>query len=230
MIFRFLILPIPYIRRCIACDICPTHVGPDDEYRCIIKHSRDLFQNHHQSLIDADAIVVAGLSPKDPKGVQSVYQRFIERTRYLRRGDYVLGNIVTAPLIFEEIGSQENLALRTMTSMLRHNTVMYQPITAQLWKGDVINRQDVVAEFSRFLSTAVATTTGRYRTILDFETPNSIYNPVGYVLSVEKDEEDVVMKKRNLAVTTRYEKRKEEALSSLRLIGEEMSEYRAAKS
>ena len=44
---------------CLAFDICPTHLGPDDEYRCIIKNKKeiDATQSIHDLFINADLIV-----------------------------------------------------------------------------------------------------------------------------------------------------------------------------
>ena len=36
------------IFRCIACDLCPTHHAPAEEYACIIKNSDDFFVKNHK--------------------------------------------------------------------------------------------------------------------------------------------------------------------------------------
>ncbi|MGF7473839.1 hypothetical protein WFJ45_24230, partial [Salmonella enterica subsp. enterica serovar Minnesota] len=63
----------------------------------------DLFARRHTQLMGADAVVLAAYSPVDRGSVRSVYQRFMERTRYLRRDDYVYSNVLTAPLVFSEV-------------------------------------------------------------------------------------------------------------------------------
>ena len=45
-------------------------------------------------------------------GLQSQYQEFIERTRYLRRGDYVFSDMLCAPLVLEELGVCDNMQIR----------------------------------------------------------------------------------------------------------------------
>ena len=102
------------IIRCLACDICPTHIGHDEEYRCIIP--KDDLEADHDIIIKADAVVPVIYSSKDRVDVNSNYQRFMERTRYIRRGDYILSNRLVAPLIFEEVGFSENYAIRASTS------------------------------------------------------------------------------------------------------------------
>src|SRR6185437_13330967 len=70
--------------RCIACEVCPTHLGDTKEYRCIVTSADDFFVKHHVELIDADAILIAAYSPENRSAIRSVYQQFVERTRYLR--------------------------------------------------------------------------------------------------------------------------------------------------
>ena len=52
-------------------------------------------------LIDVDAVIPVTYCTTDRAGLQSQYQEFIERTRYLRRGDYVFSDILSAPLVLE---------------------------------------------------------------------------------------------------------------------------------
>ena len=46
-------------------------------------------KNEHIDLLNSDAILLAAYSPVTRIKTNSVYQRFMERTRYLRRDDYV---------------------------------------------------------------------------------------------------------------------------------------------
>ena len=89
------------IRPCIACDICPTHVGPDEEYRCIIIVATTKWCKVHNALLWPDIIVPTMYSPLNREGLDSVYQQFMERTRYLRRGDYVFTDRLVAPLVLD---------------------------------------------------------------------------------------------------------------------------------
>ena len=86
------------IKRCIACDICPTNVDLDEVYRCIIKSAGDDFSDLHPDLLHHDALVPVVASPRDRSRVVGNYQTFIERSRYLRRGDYVWSDMLVAPL------------------------------------------------------------------------------------------------------------------------------------
>jgi hypothetical protein len=53
----------------------------------------DFFVKHHSELLDADAILVGAYCPEDRSTVKSVYQQFIERTRYLRRDNYAFEDL-----------------------------------------------------------------------------------------------------------------------------------------
>ncbi|HEY4215972.1 MAG TPA: NAD(P)H-dependent oxidoreductase [Gemmatimonadaceae bacterium] len=167
------------VYRCIACDLCPTRSGPRDEYRCIVTADADLFQRRHHEIIDADAILVAAYSPIDRQNIRSVYQRFIERTRYLRRDDYVFSDLLTAPLVIEQMSSEQNLALRMLTSMVRHHTIMHRPLIGMEVDGNVANWNHLVQQGISFAEYALRLVAARPAVQTRAET----YNPVGYVIS-----------------------------------------------
>ena len=193
------------IFRCLACDICPTHIDLDEVYRCIIHSKSDDLDELHKALIDTDAIVPVAYSPIDRNELHTSYQRFLERTRYLRRGDYVLSDVVAAPLIIEELGSDENLNIRMMTSILRHHTILSQPIIAYQHKGEVLNHDDVIGRFQKFNALVRKATVGRLK-VYSEEINHLKYKPVGYVLSAVKDAEDEKMNNRQKMVEDRIEK------------------------
>ena len=116
------------ILPCIACDICPTHVDLDNIYRCIVTNKNDCFDELHNELFDFDAIIPVVYSPLNRSGMQTSYQTFLERTRYLRRGDYLWSNVVISPLIIEDIGAQDNYAMRCLTAFVRHHTIINKPL------------------------------------------------------------------------------------------------------
>ncbi len=198
------------ITRCIACDICPTEVGIDAEYRCIIKKKSDYFKNNHERLVGLDAIVPVGIAPRDRAGVRSKYQQFMERTRYLRRGDYLFTDLLTAPIVFEEVGANDALSIRMLTSTLRHHTVMSRPMMGYLWNGRLINRDELVEGWQAFLERARRLAAGRL--IAAAEHAASVqYNPVGYVLSAAKDKEEETLRKRKAMAADRAERASREA-------------------
>src|SRR5581483_9159766 len=53
------------IKRCIACDVCPTHIDVDDVYRCIITSENDALPDLHADLLHHDALVPVVASSRD---------------------------------------------------------------------------------------------------------------------------------------------------------------------
>lgn len=192
------------IRRCIACDICPTHIDVDDEYRCIIKARRDEMSDLHADLLGHDLIVPVLVSPKSRWEAQSNYQTFVERTRYLRRGDYVLSDQLVSPMVLEEVGANDTYLLRATTSFIRHHTVLSRPIHGAVQGGFVLNDDAVFGQFAEAVGRASRLAAGRLRAALDADVDPTIrYNPVGYVLSADKDREDERLSRRRVLVEER---------------------------
>jgi len=193
------------IMRCIACDVCPTHIDIDEEYRCIIKSKKDNLSELHNKLLDYDAIIPVIYSNKNSSTIQSNYQRFMERTRYLRRGDYVFSDIIVAPMILEEISTRDNMHIRTVTSMIRHHTVMSNPLLINLHNNVVLNEKDLEANLSTLKEAIIKVSKGRLVSYSQ-EVNHLRYNPVGYVLSAVKDREDEKMLSRKKMIEDRIEK------------------------
>jgi multimeric flavodoxin WrbA len=179
------------IHRCIACDICPTDVGVPAEYRCIINHRADSLKKRHNELISADAILLAAYSPRDRTRINSVYQTFIERTRYLWRDDYLLGDRLTAPLVISEVGANQNFHIRMLTSAIRHHVILHHPLIGFEFEGNILNDGDLVSAGASFCNMAKIATVGRL--LADRHSTGHLYNPVGYVVSREKQRTDIGM-------------------------------------
>jgi multimeric flavodoxin WrbA len=175
--------------RCIACDVCPTSVAAPEEYRCIIGSPKDTFVRRHQTFIRADGILIGAYSPIDRSRVHSVYQRFMERTRYLRRDDYVLGDKMVAPLVISELDSNQNLHIRMLTSLIRHQTVLHHPLIGIESKGEILNYGTLQKHAHSFSNAVVRLTTGTLaKSTQAFQ--GMSYSPVGYVISKKQREED----------------------------------------
>ena len=195
------------IIRCLACDICPTHIDLDEKYRCIIKKKSDDMEDLHPLLLDADAIIPVAYSPLNRDQLQSNYQQFIERTRYLRRGDYVLSDVVTAPIVIEEIGANENLSIRMMTSMIRHHTIVGKPIHIFQKNGEILNEVEALDDFNNL--NIQFQRVARSRLLAYASGVNHLkYNPVGYVLSAQKDKEDQKLLRRSQMIESRVSRAK----------------------
>lgn len=202
---RIVDLSDEYIMRCIGCDICPTHIDVDEEYRCIIRNKKDAFLDIHSLFLEADAIIPVVYSPKDRHGIVSNYQKFIERTRYLRRGDYVFSDLMAAPFIIEELGSNENMHIRLMTSMIRHHTIINKPLISYQHNNQILNRDEIENSLQNLSQQIIKAVIGRIQ-MYSAGIDDLKYNPVGYVLSVVKENEDQKLDKRRNMIIDRVEK------------------------
>jgi multimeric flavodoxin WrbA len=188
------------VRRCIACDICPTHIDLDREYRCIIRSDNDSLPEIHAHLLGHDLLVPVVATARDRTDVTSNYQTFIERSRYLRRGDYFWSDLLVAPITLAENSGYDTYAIRQMTSFLRHHTVMSQPLVGQIVDGSVIDIEKIAEGLGTALHAASRLTAGR---LARSAGPEYRYTPVGYVLSVEKEAEDERMSRRSAMLDDR---------------------------
>ena len=188
------------IKRCIACDICPTNIDLDEVYRCIIKSSGDGLSDRHPELLFHDALVPVVASPRDRSRLTGNYQTFIERSRYLRRGDYVWSDMVVAPLSFVNSIGYNSYSIRMVTSFLRHHTVMTKPLVGHLVGGASSNMDDLLADFRAFITIADRITAGRLARARNHDLR---YKPVGYILSAHKDAEDEMMQQRRAMIEDR---------------------------
>ncbi|MDY6853017.1 MAG: hypothetical protein SV487_13205, partial [Thermodesulfobacteriota bacterium] len=201
------------ILPCMACDICPSRVGPDEEFRCI-RGKTDAMMDLHNEILKADILIPAMFSPKDRDGLASAYQNFLERTRYLRRGDYAFTDRLIAPLVIAEVGTQENLNLRMATSLIRHQTVLQKPITGWLHKGELLNPEDVRTGFENAVEYGRKLVAGRLAMVAQ-GAPVALYKPLGYVLSLSKDNMPETMSKREKAIQLRIQRLMEEGRNRL---------------
>lgn len=205
--FRILDFTRERIHRCIACDICPVDVGPMDEYRCIVTAKNDVFVRHHREIIDADAILMAAYSPVDRTDILSIYQQFIERTRYLRRDEYVFADLPVAPFVVSEVGANQNLHIRMLTSLIRHHTVLHHPVIGFEHRGEVLNWDAMLDQGLAFAETARRLLVGRLKLPEEFLS-KSPYNPVGYKISLAKTKEDLASGRKDAFIDGRMEKLK----------------------
>jgi multimeric flavodoxin WrbA len=170
------------IYRCIACDVCPVKPGSRDDYRCIIRSEKDLFVQQHRDLVSVDALLLAAYSPAERGDLRSVYQRFLERTRYLRRDDYALADRLAAPLVISEVGSNQNLHIRMLTSLVRHQTILHHPLIGYEHGEKVLTRDRMIEDAMSFVKCAAQLTAGRVARS-GTESSQLSYNPVGYQVS-----------------------------------------------
>jgi multimeric flavodoxin WrbA len=160
------------LNRCFACNICPNGEAKED-YKCI--NYKDDMKKLHDKIISNDGIIIAGLSLHDLAKVKSIYQKFIERSRYIRRDDFRLTNILSTAFSLNEIGTNNLFNLRAMTSFIRHNTIIHRGIHNYLDTGKIIDCESVpiltsFVDYSRIISI------GREKV----EIGSTRYSPIGY--------------------------------------------------
>ncbi len=207
------------VGRCMACDICPTKVGPDSEYRCIIRRKEDPIHTLHGKLLDQDLIVPVALSTRDRSTLKTTYQRFIERTRYIRRGDYLFTDVAIMPLVFEELGATENMHIRMYTSLIRHHTLLIRPNVAYIHRGHILNEEEMLQGWLTGLKQCKKVAVGRLFAFL--KCPNVVsYNPVGYILSAAKVRELSVQERRKILQQDRLARQQQEARVRLGTVGQ----------
>lgn len=210
---EFLDMTNRHILPCLACDICPAHVGSDEKYRCV-RGASDVMSALHGRLLDPDVIIPAAYSPRERQGLSTTYQLFLERTRYLRRGDYALSDRMVAPLVISEVGSNENLNLRMSTSLIRHHTLMHKSIMGWMHKGELLNPEDLRRGLESVIAKGRVITVGRLAMIRQ-GAPIVQYKPMGYILSLTKDNLPGTMDRRQQAVEQRMERLLEESVARL---------------
>jgi multimeric flavodoxin WrbA len=186
--FRLFDFTKEHVTRCIACDICPIKQGSKFDYHCIITTEKDIFKKMHKTLISADAVIPCAYSPKNRIDISSIYQQFIERSRYLRRDHYAFDNLLTSPFIITEVGSDQNLHIRMLTSFIRHHTILHHPLIGIEYKNELLNMDDLIEQGKSFLHNAINLTIGRQ---LETKSKEPIYNPLGYIISAQQHRESL---------------------------------------
>ncbi|WP_243313796.1 flavodoxin family protein [Fundidesulfovibrio agrisoli] len=187
------------IRRCMACDICPADVDLDEFYRCLVKN--DAGGDVHRELLDHDVLIPVVVSSRNPAAIKGDYQKFMERTRYIRRGDYIWSDTLVAPVVIQEPGGVSTYPIRMLTSLIRHHTVMFRPLVGHLAQGAVIGEEQILEGLREAAERSAKLAAGRLARAGEHAAAS--YNPVGYVLSADKTREDMQLKKREEIVAQR---------------------------
>jgi len=190
---------------CKGCKLCPAFIGPIGEYRCAVRDPDDFFMRHHTALLDLDVLVPVLYSPRDKRGLRSAYQRFVERTRYIRRSDYIFSDIPFTAMIFEEPGANQNLHIRVLTSLIRHQTVALRPMIVHIWQDTLLSSADMDNAFEMFLAQAELVTVARHASTVEGQSM-SLYNPVGFTLNYARDKHAAILEERRNDIMLRHRK------------------------
>jgi multimeric flavodoxin WrbA len=165
------------VHKCIACDVCPISYDTKDKYRCIINNKEDFFKKNHNKIIDCDSFIFAAYSGSNFMNIKTNYQQFIERTRYLRRDNYLFGRKLVTSFILSGVNSNRNLHIRIITSLIRHHNILFKPILIFKNANTYINLENMKKQFVEFCKTAMR---------VNNNTKNVEYKPVGYEISMDE--------------------------------------------
>lgn len=165
------------VHKCIACDVCPISYDRSDKYRCIINNKNDFFKKNHNKIIDCDSFIFAAYSGTNFINIKTNYQQFIERTRYLRRDNYLFGRKLVSSFILSEVNSNRNLHIRILTSLIRHHNILFKPILVFKNANTYINFENIKKQFIEFCNTALKVRN---------KIKETEYKPVGYEISLEE--------------------------------------------
>src|SRR5262249_19065522 len=111
---------------------------------------------------------------------------------------------LVAPFVISEIGANQNLHIRMLTSFLRHHTVLHHPLIGMEWNGEVLNWEMLLNHAVSFSANAAELTAGRPITA-EKDVGLNRYQPVGYVISSEKKIEDIEAGRTKVAEDARRE-------------------------
>ena len=159
--------------QCMACSRCPWFQDKRNLYKCKIK--KDDFGMNYKRLVDTDAILVCGYHPANSYNVKDIFQKVLERTRIIRRDNFLLSNVPVTSLSVEEPPNMSLFSLKVMTSFLRHNTVIYPPLKVCYLKNEKVNGVD--NEFIDFLNFSMKIKNGKQTT---YNEQTAFYLPIGY--------------------------------------------------
>jgi multimeric flavodoxin WrbA len=136
------------IHRCIGCEKCPAKglldVGETpciaNHAHCIISEPDDAMENIHEQMLQANGIIIAGLNVKHHDQLVYRYQALMERTRYIRRNHFELTNKLMTSFSLTQVGAKINSlhAMKTVTSYIRHNSIMHKPIESYIVDNAII--------------------------------------------------------------------------------------------
>ena len=156
------------IYRCLGCSRCPVSIsgqGDEDKGRkgCIIKDPSDFMEVVREALQHCNGAIIAGLNIHQSEEMIFCYQVFNERMRFIRRNHFELTNLLVSSLCYNQTGAIVNPihSLKTMTSFIRHNTIIHRPVEIIEHEGEVIQTGE--NEFIQFCESAKRVAAGRKR-------------------------------------------------------------------
>jgi multimeric flavodoxin WrbA len=165
------------LERCLGCSICPYYYDKSSQYGVFKDRIQDDdLSGIYSRLIETDGIIVAGYNSVNSTGVKDLFSIFIERTRQIRRDDFLLTNLPVLAYSIEEVGNGSLFSMKVMTSFLRHNSIILPPIEQYIIHNEIMNNID--QRIYDFITLAKSIKQGR-----KYIKEQRIYKPIGYSIS-----------------------------------------------
>ena len=178
-LFDFDVLPLCNYtyQRCIACNACPPKLVREssdylsDNYGCIFQSETDDLRLIHSRLLGSSIIFI--LANSSENNLFNRYQSFLERTRYLRRDDFMWTNKIIIPVVSVHSAEFHHsvLPVKIMSAFMRHNSVITSPISVLYNDEEVLcssfSSFDVTSllNLSSFLQTGHASLVASYKSL-----------------------------------------------------------------
>ncbi|MCK9555521.1 NAD(P)H-dependent oxidoreductase [bacterium] len=156
------------IKPCLGCSICPKEQGI--EYGCVIKDDMIKMKNL--------AVSVDGLIFMLHKGKNEIdqYQLFLERTRFIRRDNFILSDIPFGVYYSEKDSVGGQYATRMFTSFLRHNMYIVSPLVQSI----SIKKNKMLIGKPSLLCDNILRIASKSKTARNISKKNYIYEDIGY--------------------------------------------------
>ena len=145
-------------QRCIACNVCPPKLVREsgnyssDYYGCIFQAETDDLRIIHSKLLDSSIVFIVATSSMN--NTINRYQSFLERTRYLRRDDFMWTNKIVIPVVSVSVDEYHNsvLPVKIMSAFMRHNSVITSPLSVLYNKDNILHSNSSSFDESRILN------------------------------------------------------------------------------
>ncbi len=145
-------------QRCIACNVCPPKLVREsenystDSYGCIFQSDTDDLRIIHSKLVDSSIVFI--IANSSMHNSINRYQSFLERTRYLRRDDFMWTNKIIIPVVSVSADEYHNsiLPVKIMSAFMRHNSVITSPLSILYSDDHILSSNKSCFDESRILN------------------------------------------------------------------------------
>ncbi|MDD5643853.1 MAG: NAD(P)H-dependent oxidoreductase [bacterium] len=156
------------IKPCLGCPICPKEQGM--EYGCVIKDDMIKVKNLSVSVDGLIFMLYKGKKENDQ------YQLFLERTRFIRRDNFILSDIPFGAYYSEKDFGGGQYTTRMFTSFLRHNMYIVSPLVQSI----SIENEEILIGDPSLLCDNLLRIASKSKTARNISKKKYIYEDIGY--------------------------------------------------